>query len=111
MGHVNFPVLAINTHFPSLQESVLLLAIKILTYVQWNVISDRLILHTSLCLKKLHNQTGRWLIDVCLAKMLCSQKSVTSEARCLGEIGSFLIFGFPSLSLHASTRFITKVLL
>ena len=49
--------------------------------------------------------------DVCLAKMLFPPKSVTSEARCLGEIGSFLIFGFPSLSLHASTRFITKVLL
>ena len=39
------------------------------------------------------------------------QKSVTSEAICSGEIGSFLIFGFPSLSLHALTRFITKVLL
>ena len=31
MGHVNFPILAINTYFPSLLESVLLLAIKILT--------------------------------------------------------------------------------
>ena len=37
-------------------------------------------------------------------------KSLTSEARCSGEIDSFLIFGFPSLRLHASTRFITKAL-
>ena len=38
-------------------------------------------------------------------------KSLTSEARCSGEIGSFLVFGFPSSRLQASTRFITKVLL
>ena len=61
--------------------------------------------------KTLHNQTGRWIIDVYLEKMVFCLKSVTSEARCSGEIGSFLIFGFPSLRLHASTSLLLKCFL
>ena len=61
--------------------------------------------------KTQHNQTGRWLIDAYLTKMLFCPKSVTGEARCSGEIGSLLIFVFPGLLLHTSTKFITKMIL